>query len=254
MLIDVVTLFPDMVRVPLGISMVAKAQQIGALEVRVHNLREWGVGRHHTTDDAPFGGGPGMVMKPEPWVRAVEYLQASPPPGQVLLMSPRGRRLDQDLAVELSGQPRLVVLCGHYEGIDERVASLLGPQEISIGDFVLSGGEFAALVVVDAVARLLPGVLAAGSAAEESHTTGLLEYPHFTRPRCFRGLAVPDVLLSGNHEAIRRWRLAQSLLVTRQRRPDLLDRRQMSVDEARLLADVTGDTGQADGPTVCPGR
>ncbi|MHB1162659.1 MAG: tRNA (guanosine(37)-N1)-methyltransferase TrmD, partial [Chloroflexota bacterium] len=193
----------------------------GLLQIRVHNLRDFATGRHKVVDDYPFGGGPGMVMKPEPIFAAVESLRREG--SRVVLMSPQGRLFRQAIAQELSQLPRLVLLCGHYEGVDERVRQRLVDDELSIGDYVLTGGELAAMVVCDAVSRLIPGVLGAGeSTAEESFAAGLLEYPHYTRPAEFRGLRVPEVLLSGDHARVERWRREQSLLRTLQRRPELL--------------------------------
>jgi tRNA (guanine37-N1)-methyltransferase len=220
MRLDVVTIFPEYLE-PLNVSLVGKARAAGRLDVRVHDLRQWTHDKHHTVDDTPYGGGPGMVMKPEPLFDAVEAVRT--PEARVILLTPQGRLFKQAVAAELSLLPHLVLICGHYEGIDERVREHVVDDELSIGDFVLTGGELAAVVVVDAVARLLPGVLGAdASLDEESHSAGLLEYPHYTRPAEFRGWRVPGVLLSGNHAEIARWRRRQALERTRQRRPDLL--------------------------------
>ncbi len=217
--IDIFTLFPAMVRGPLDASILRRAQDRGLLEIGVHDIRAATTDKHHVCDDTPYGGGAGMVMKPEPLFAAVEAVYAG---GPVVLLTPQGRVFTQALARELSAHPRLSFICGHYEGVDERVRTHLATDEISIGDFVLTGGELAALVVVDAVARLVPGVLGGeDSTVEESHAAGLLEYPHYTRPPEFRGWAVPDVLLSGNHGAVARWRRKEAFRRTRQRRPDL---------------------------------
>ncbi len=224
MRIDILTLFPEMFRGPFEASIIARAVERQIVELELHNLRDWGEGRHRVVDDAPYGGGAGMVLKPEPIFRAVEAVQPlSPEPGRVVLATPQGRLLTQAIVDELAELPRIVLLCGHYEGVDERVREHLADDEISIGDYVLSGGEPAAIVLVDALVRRLPGALGSEeSLAEESHAQGLLEYPQYTRPADFRGLGIPDVLLSGHHEEVRRWRRRQSLLRTARRRPDLL--------------------------------
>jgi len=220
--IDVLTLFPEMLEGPFGHSIVRRAREAGVVDLRVHNFREFATDRHHTVDDAPFGGGPGMVIKPEPVFAAVESLRAGGASGPLIYLSPKGERLTQALARELAALPAFLLLCGRYEGLDQRVVDHLVDRELSIGDYVLSGGEPAAAVVVDAVVRLLPGALGdAASPEEESFNDGLLEYPHFTRPAVFRGWAVPEVLASGDHGAIRRWRREQALSITAARRPDL---------------------------------
>jgi tRNA (guanine37-N1)-methyltransferase len=220
MRIDVVTLFPSLFDEPLRVSLLGKAIEASLLQVHVHDLRAHGLGRHRTVDDEPYGGGAGMVMRPEPIFAAVETLAAEN--SHVVLMSPRGRRLDQDMVAGLAAREHLILVCGRYEGVDERVSEHLVDDEVSIGDFVLAGGELAALVVIEALSRLLPGVLGnEESLASESHTAGLLEYPQYTRPADFRGLRVPDVLLSGDHGAIESWRRERSQEVTRARRPDL---------------------------------
>lgn len=219
--IDIITLFPGMFRGPFDESIVARAAERGLLQIRVHNLRDFATGRHKVVDDYPFGGGPGMVMKPEPIFAAVESLRREE--ARVILMSPQGRPFRQAIAQELAKLPHLVLLCGHYEGVDERVREHLVDDELSIGDYVLTGGELAAMVVCDAIVRLLPGVLGAGeSTLEESFSGRLLEYPHYTRPAQFRKWAVPEVLLSGDHARVERWRREQSLLRTLRRRPELL--------------------------------
>ncbi|MFN8524759.1 MAG: tRNA (guanosine(37)-N1)-methyltransferase TrmD [Chloroflexota bacterium] len=219
---DVLTLFPDMIRQALGHSMIRRAIERELFSVGVTDIREFSQDRHRTVDDYPYGGGPGMVMKPEPIFGAVESVRR--PESRVILMTPQGRVFRQSIAAELAACPHLVLICGHYEGVDERVREHLVDDEISIGDYVLTGGELPALVLMDAVARLLPGVLGhATSAQDESHSHGLLEYPHYTRPPEFRGWTVPEILLSGNHAAIEAWRRERSQERTRLRRPDLLE-------------------------------
>ena len=235
---DIFTLFPEMFRGPLDESILARARERGLLEVALHNPRDVTTDRHHIVDDYPYGGGAGMVMKPEPLFTAVEQLGAS---GPIILLSPQGRVFTQRIARELSGEPRITLICGHYEGVDERVREHLVTDEISLGDFVLTGGELAAMVLVDAVARLLPGVLAEGSTEEESHTAGLLEYPHYTRPAEFRGWRVPETLLSGNHAAIARWRRKESLRRTRARRPDLFAQLKLTPLDRKLLAELDAE-------------
>lgn len=220
---------------PLGQSIVARAEAQGLIEVALHNPRDVTTDRHHVVDDYPYGGGAGMVMKPEPIFAAVEAIFQG---GPIILMSPQGRQFTQEIAHELALESRLTLLCGHYEGIDERVREHLITDEISLGDFVLTGGELAAMVIVDAVSRLHPGVLAPGSTAEESYSDGLLEYPHYTRPVEFRGWRVPDILLSGHHGAIARWRRKQSLRSTHLHRPDLLARMELSKEDMRLLVEI----------------
>lgn len=227
--IHILTLFPDMFPAYLNESILKKAQAMGQLTVHLHNIRDYTTDKHHVTDEPPFGGGGGMVLKPEPIFTAVESLVADLQSQQemegapVILMSPQGRPFTQTIAQELAGQERLVLLCGRYEGVDERVREHLVTDEISIGDYVLTGGELAALVIVDAVTRLLPGVLGAEGAAEmDSHATGLLEGPHYTKPADFRGWVVPDVLRSGHAANVARWRREESLRRTWQRRPDML--------------------------------
>jgi tRNA (guanine37-N1)-methyltransferase len=225
MRIDILTLFPEICRAPLNASMMKRAQESGALELHIHNLRDWTTDKHHVVDDAPFGGGQGMVMKPEPIFAAVEDLQSKIENrnSKIILMSPAGRKFDQGMATQFSKEPHLIIICGHYEGVDHRVVEHLVDKEISIGDYVLTNGAIAAVVLVDAVARLLPGVLGdEQSAADDSFSTGLLEGPQYTRPSEFRGWKVPDVLLSGNHGEIAKWRKEQAKQRTQQNRPDLL--------------------------------
>jgi tRNA (guanine37-N1)-methyltransferase len=221
MRIDVLTLFPGMFAGPLDESIVRRARDSGQVEVRLTDIRSFATDRHRTVDDTPYGGGPGMVMKPDPVFAAVESVRVAD--SRVVLLSPRGRLFRQPIAVELSRLPHLVLICGHYEGVDERVSLHLVDDELSIGDYILTGGELAAMVVIDAVTRLLPGVLGAQqSIKDESHSAGLLEYPHYTRPAEYRGWRVPDVLLSGHHGEIQRWRHEQALERTRRQRPDLV--------------------------------
>jgi len=222
--IEVLTLFPEMLEGPFGHSIVRRAKDSGVVDLRVHNFREYAGDRHRTVDDSPFGGGPGMVIKPEPVFAAVEALRAAGAVGPLIYLSPKGERFTQALALELSALPGFLLLCGRYEGLDQRVVDHLVDREISVGDYVLSGGEPAAAVVVDAVVRLLPGALGdAASSEEESFSDGLLEYPHYTRPAVFRGWEVPEVLVSGDHGAVRRWRREQAQSITRERRPDLAE-------------------------------
>ena len=239
---DVLTIFPGMFDGPLDESILRRAREASLLDVHVHDLRQWATDRHHKVDDYPFGGGPGMVMKPEPLFAAVEAIQPlAEPPATVALLTPQGRPLDRVLAAELAAVPRLLLICGRYEGVDERVREHLVELEVSAGDVVLSGGELPALMLIDAVTRLLPGVLGGGegSLAEESFEQSLLEYPHYTRPAEFRGWEAPAVLRSGNHAEIARWRRRQRLLRTRQRRPDLLAGAELS-DEERAWIDASG--------------
>ncbi len=224
MTIDVVTIFPAMIEAGLADGVVGRARTRGEVDIRVRDLREYTDDRHRTVDDIPYGGGPGMVMKPEPLFRAVEAITAERgQPSAVVLMTPQGRPFSHAEAERLSRLERMVLICGRYEGVDERVAETIVTDEISIGDYVLSGGELPALVVIDATVRLVPGVVGdAGSVAEDSFAGGLLDYPHYTRPAVFRGLGVPDVLVSGHHAEIERWRRDEQLRRTRARRPDLL--------------------------------
>jgi tRNA (guanine37-N1)-methyltransferase len=221
MKIDIVTLFPEICRAPLNESIMKRAQKNGIVDLYIHNLRDWTTDKHHVADDAPFGGGQGMVMKPEPIFAAVEELRNQT--SKVVLMSPAGRRFDQQMAAQLSGESHLVIICGHYEGVDHRVIEHLVDLEISIGDYVLTNGAIAAVVLVDAVVRLMPGVLGhEQSAVDDSFSRGLLEAPQYTRPAEFRSWKVPDVLLSGNHAEIESWRNEQARKRTKQNRPDLL--------------------------------
>jgi len=237
MRIDVVTIFPEVFPGPLGVGVLGRARERGILDLSVWDLRDFTADRHRSVDDIPYGGGVGMVMKPEPFVLAVEAIRAAHPgePPAILLTSPQGRLLTQARARGFAARPHLVVLCGRYEGVDERVAELLGAEEISIGDYVLPGGEVAAMVLIEAVGRLLPGAVGdAESVARDSFSGDLLDYPQYTRPAEFRGRAVPEVLLSGHHEAIRRWRAREALRRTLERRPEMIDEASLD-DETREM-------------------
>jgi len=235
MRIDLLTLFPEFFRSPLSESMLQRAQDLGAVEFRVVNLRDYTADRHQVTDDRPFGGGPGMVMKIEPLVAAIRAARREDPEVKVILMSPQGPVFTQDQARELAGLPHLMLICGHYEGVDDRIKYYIDGM-LSIGDYILTGGEIPALTVVDAVTRLLPGVLGgAGATEEESFQTGLLEYPQYTRPRDFEGRVVPQVLLEGNHRVISEWRRQQALRRTFKRRPDLLARAALTPVDKKFL-------------------
>lgn len=239
MRIEVVTIFPEFFCSPLACSILGRALDAGLVEVRVHNLRDFTTDKHQVVDDYPYGGGGGMVMKPEPFFAACEALAAEPPRPHVVLLSPQGRVFDQELARELAERPRIMLLCGHYEGVDERVRQELTDEEISIGDYVLTGGEPAALVIIDAVSRLLPGVLGDQEAPErDSFADGLLEHPQYTRPAEFQGLGVPEVLLSGHHEQIRRWRRKESLRRTYERRPELIEQALLTSEDEELLQEL----------------
>jgi tRNA (guanine37-N1)-methyltransferase len=267
---DIITIFPDFFRGPLDHGIVRRAREAGLVEIAVHDLRAFARDRHRTVDDRPFGGGEGMVLKPEPLFECVESLSGLPrqvrlTPGareSVVLLSPQGERFDQSAAQQLAQLDRLVLICGRYEGVDERVGKYLADRELSIGDYVLSGGELAAAVVVDAVTRVIPGALGnEDSVRQESFSTaenlpvpgdgmgppiatcasgGLLDYPHYTRPADFRGMAVPEVLVSGDHEQIRRWRRRSALEKTLRHRPDLLERSRLNEEDRELLAQISG--------------
>jgi len=233
---DVVTLFPGMFEGPLDDGVIGRARKTGSVTVRIHDLRRWGSGRFRQVDDVPYGGGGGMILRPEPCVEAVEWIRTTHPAlrDRVVLLSPQGRRLQHRAVTELATLERIVLLCGRYEGVDERVLSLVVDEELSVGDYVLTGGELPAMVVVDAVARHVPGVLGRGEAAErDSFSDGVLDFPQYTRPRAYRGLEVPEVLTSGDHGAIERWRRERALEATRAKRPDLLN--------------AAGDAGAPDG-------
>jgi len=239
---DVVTIFPEYFTSPLQCSILGRAVEAGQVVVHIHNLRDFATDRHRVVDDYPYGGGGGMVLKPEPLFAACQALSAEPPPPYVVLLSPQGRVFTQEIAAELAQRPRVLLLCGHYEGVDERVREALVDDEISVGDYVLTGGEPAAMVIIDAVTRLLPGVLGDEEApAKDSFAQGLLEHPHYTRPAEWRGRKVPEVLLSGHHEQIRRWRRKESLRRTQQRRPDLLARATLTEEDHELLAEIAAE-------------
>jgi tRNA (guanine37-N1)-methyltransferase len=234
---DILTLFPGLFAGVFEESIVKRAQDSGLVTITLHNLRDHGLGRHRTTDDTPYGGGGGMIMKPEPIFAAVDAVLGEAPRSiPIILLSPQGRLFTQQVARELTRHKRLILICGRYEGVDERVHQHLATDEISIGDYVLSGGEVAAMVVVEAVTRLIPGVLGDPAAAfEDSHVEGLLEYPHYTRPPLFRGASVPDVLLSGHHAEIVRWRRQQALRRTWERRPELLRKARLTDEDRAFL-------------------
>jgi tRNA (guanine37-N1)-methyltransferase len=236
--IDIVTLFPELFGVPLDTSVIGRAVDRGIVEFAVHDLREHGLGRHRAVDDYPYGGGAGMVMRPEPLFAAVEPLREAG--AEVILLDPAGERLTDALARELSTAPRLALVCGRYEGIDERVRTLVD-REVSIGDYVLTGGELPALVLIDAVVRLVPGVIEAASHEGDSFATGLLEYPQYTRPEVFRELAIPPVLTSGHHGEVDRWRRREALRRTLERRPDLLDAAPLTDADRRTLDELRED-------------
>jgi len=267
-LFDILTLFPEMFPGVLGASIFKRAADAGHVQVRLHNIRHYAIDKHHTADDYPYGGGAGMVMKVQPLFRATEWvyhlpdappgiiqyepppeaLESGPPPipsppdAPIILLSPQGRLLTHDVAADLATNPRLILICGHYEGIDERVREHLVTDEISIGDYVLTGGELAAMVLADAVARLVPGVLAEGSAEDESHAGGLLEYPQYTRPANFRGWEVPPVLVSGHHGQVDAWRRRESIRRTLERRPDLLERAELTEQDRKWVDELRGES------------
>jgi tRNA (guanine37-N1)-methyltransferase len=237
--IEILTLFPAMLAGPLAESIPGRVQTRGLATIRVHDLRQWGLGRHKTVDDYTYGGGAGMVLRPEPVAAALAVLRR--PDSTVILPDPGGEVFGQARAHDLSGRSHLIILCPRYEGVDERIRSMID-LELSIGDYVLSGGEIPALVFVDTILRLLPGAIDAASTTEESFTTGLLEYPQYTRPPEFMGQSVPDVLSGGNHEFVRRWRLKEALRRTMNRRPELLAERPMSKEELKLLGEIRADS------------
>jgi tRNA (guanine37-N1)-methyltransferase len=239
MRIDVLTLFPEAFSGPLQASILGRALAASIASVELHNIRDYAADRHQVVDDYAYGGGPGMVMKPEPLAACIEAVQDMvSPPGRTILLTPQGRLLNQEVVDELAAEERLILVCGHYEGIDERVREHLVDDEVSIGDYVLSGGEIGALVIIDAVVRRQPGTLGSDeSLLEESHSDGLLEYPQYTRPAEFRGWRVPDILLSGNHGEIARWRRQQRILRTAQRRPDLIEKASLTEVEKRLATE-----------------
>jgi len=235
MRIDILTLFPEMVEACLGTSIIGRACQAGLIEINCHNIRDYTMDKHGRTDDYPYGGGQGMIMQCEPLYRCLSEVRGDSP-ARVILMSPRGRSFDQRMAVELLAQERLILICGHYEGVDQRFIDKCVDTELSIGDFVLTGGEIAAMAVADAVCRMVPGVLAeTASFEDESHFSGLLEYPQYTRPEMWQDERVPEILLSGHHANIAKWRRRQSLLLTRERRPDMFAELALTKDDEKLL-------------------
>jgi tRNA (guanine37-N1)-methyltransferase len=236
---DILTLFPGMFTGPFDESIIKRAQDKQLIDISLHNIRDWATDKHQTADDAPYGGGAGMVMKAEPLAACIESVKAGNPASTVVMTSPHGRPLTHSIARELSGRSGLIIVCGRYEGIDERIRTLYIEDDISLGDFVLSGGEIAAMAIVDAVTRLIPGALGSSESAEtDSFGDGLLEYPHYTRPPEFKGLAVPAPLLSGHHEQIRKWRRKESLRKTRMLRPDLLTRVKLNREDHKLLTEI----------------
>jgi tRNA (guanine37-N1)-methyltransferase len=241
--IDILSLFPEMLAGPLAASIPGRIQDAGLASIRIHDLRAWGLGRHRSVDDAPYGGGAGMILRPEPVAAAVGAVRR--PESTVILFDAAGEPFRHSRAVDLATRPHLVLVCPRYEGVDERIRAL-ADLELSIGDFVLTGGELPALVVCDAVLRLLPGAIESGSLTDESFTRGLLEYPQYTRPAMFEGRGVPSILTSGDHEAVRRWRLRESLRRTLERRPDLLEDRQLSADEVALLGEIADERAADD--------
>jgi tRNA (guanine37-N1)-methyltransferase len=249
MRIDILTLFPQLFDSPLKSAIFQRAREKNLVQVRTHNIRDYTHDKHHVVDDYTFGGGAGMLLKPEPIFEATEAILSDLTPGDeplaVILMTPQGRLFSQTYAQELAGYRRMLIICGHYEGVDERVRQHLVTHEISIGDYVLSGGEVPALVVADAVVRLIPGVLGSEESAQsDSHSNGLLEYPQYTRPHEFRGWKVPDILLSGNHGQIARWRRQESLRRTLERRPDLLKKIALSPDDKIMLNNIEAENRQ----------
>jgi tRNA (guanine37-N1)-methyltransferase len=245
---DILTLFPEMFSSPFQESILGRAIEKGFVQIRIVNIRDFALDKHQVVDDTPYGGGQGMVMKVEPIARAIERLKAEEPSARLIYLTPQGRPFNQKRARELSSLSRLILLCGRYEGIDDRVRELFVDEEISIGDYVLTGGELAAMVVIDAVARLLPGVLGSDrSAMEDSFINSLLEYPQYTRPYDFRGRLVPEVLLSGNHQAISQWRRKEALKGTWIRRPDLLAQADLNREDRRLLEEIEKEHCESQG-------
>ena len=239
---DIFTILPEIFPPYLDSSILQRARQRGLIDVRIHNIRDYAHDKHHTTDDVPYGGGGGMVMKPEPVIEAVEAVLGLRPAGlpdhPIILLTPQGRVFNQAVAAELAGHAKIALICGRYEGVDERIRRQIVTDEISVGDYVVTGGELPALILVDAISRLLPGVLGdPDGAADDSHASGLLEYPHYTRPPEFRGETVPDILLSGDHARVDKWRREQSLLRTLERRPDLLHKADLSKTDMKFLKD-----------------
>ena len=249
MRVDVVTLFPEMIESALDFSIMARAKNAGTVDFNVRNPRDWTSDRHRIVDDTPYGGGAGMVLKPEPLIACIEETVASED-AAVVLMTPQGETLTQPIVRRLAALPQIVVLCGHYEGIDQRVRDVVVTDEISIGDYVLTGGELPALVLIDAIVRVLPGVLGnEASADEDSFEQGLLEHPHYTRPPEFREMKVPEDLLEGDHAQVRRWRRKMSLRTTLRRRPDLLASVRLDADDRELLAEIQAENNETDAGT-----
>ena len=252
MRIDILTLFPQMFEVPFSFGIFKRAVDNGLVSLNLHNIRDHTHDKHHTADDNPYGGGAGMEFKPEPIFEAVDSIKANvkDEAGElpVILLTPQGRLFSQQIAAELSTHHQMVLICGHYEGVDERVCEHLVTDEISVGDYVLSGGELAAMVVINAAVRLLPGVLgSAASLQEDSHVTGLLEYPQYTRPAVYKGWSVPEVLLSRNHAQIAKWRREQAILRTLKRRPELLNKANLRSEERRLVEQLSTSAGKSNG-------
>ncbi|MEQ8253298.1 MAG: tRNA (guanosine(37)-N1)-methyltransferase TrmD [Smithellaceae bacterium] len=236
---DVLSIFPEMFSSPLNFSLLKKAQEKGLINICLHDIRNWASDKHRMTDDAPFGGGCGMVMKVEPVERALAEIKNRVGESQVILMTPQGETFNHKIATELASERQIVIICGRYEGVDERIRTYLVDREISIGDFILTGGELSALVLIDAVSRLIPGVLGnADSPAGESFSNGLLEYPQYTRPANYKNWSVPEVLMSGNHAEIERWRRRESLKRTSKRRPDLLKKIELSAEDKKILEQI----------------
>ncbi len=245
---DVLTLFPDIINTYLRESILKRAREKRLIEVKPYNIRNFATDKHHTVDDYPFGGGPGMVLKPEPLFRAIDFLKKDNEPRRVVLLSPQGKPFNQLIANEFSREKRrLVFICGRYEGIDERVRISLIDEEISIGDYIMTGGELAALVIIDASTRLIPGALGdEKSVEEESFSWGLLDYPHFTRPREFQGLSVPDILVSGNHKEIWRWRRKEAIKKTIKQRPELIKKMELSDEDKKIISEIEKSSGNGD--------
>jgi tRNA (guanine37-N1)-methyltransferase len=244
---DIFSLFPEIFEPYLKISILNRAIEKGIITTALHNIRDWTTDKHHVTDDTPYGGGGGMVMKPEPIFAAVEEVMGAPSPYPVISLTPQGRVFNQEIALELSAYERIGLVCGRYEGVDERVRQYLISDEISIGDYVLTGGELPTLILMDAIARLIPGVLGDPTGAmDDSHASGLLEYPHYTRPPEFRGWTVPEILLSGNHAWIEKWRREQSLTRTLHKRPDLLDKAPLDKTDKRFIDSLINGIDESD--------
>ncbi|HZJ82998.1 MAG TPA: tRNA (guanosine(37)-N1)-methyltransferase TrmD [Clostridia bacterium] len=242
MKIDILTLFPEMFEAVLGTSIIGRARDKGILDIEVINIRDFSTNKHRQADDYPYGGGPGMVMSPQPLFHALYHVLEGSPSAKVIYFSPQGETLKQDMAERYGKLPHLVLICGHYEGIDQRVIDEFVDEEISIGDYVLTGGELPSMVFIDCISRLIPGVLGSSlSTEEESFTQGLLEYPHYTRPQTYEGHEVPEVLLSGNHKYIEDWKQKESLRNTLNKRPDLLEDKDLSIEEIRIIKKLKGN-------------